>query len=42
DFPNIDHGEKKDKPGNNLEDKLKELQQSIQNLQEKGKFNEKI
>lgn len=42
DFPNIDQEEKKDKPSNNWEDKLKELQQSIQNLQEKGKFNEKI
>ena len=42
DFPNIDQEEKKDKPSSNWEDKLKELQQSIQNLQEKGKFNEKI
>lgn len=39
DFPNIDQGEKKDKPNNNLEDKLKELQQLIQNLQEKEKLN---
>lgn len=42
DFPNIDQEEKKDKPSNNWEDKLKELQKSIQNLQEKGKSNEEI
>jgi ATP-dependent Lon protease len=42
DFPNIDREEKKDEPSNNLEDKLKELQKSIQNLQEKRKSNEEI
>jgi ATP-dependent Lon protease len=41
DFPNIDQKEEKDKPSNNWEDKQKELQQLIQNLQEKEKSNEK-
>jgi ATP-dependent Lon protease len=42
DFPNIDQKEEKDKPSSNWEDKLKELQQSILNLQKKEKSNEKV